>query len=76
MSKRQRRQSTADPPTAKSKITDHFQRNIAETNNGAVELVYVERIVAVVKLNFRIVICRLLLATYMYVTTNVGTNKP
>ena len=34
----QRRQSTADPPT-KSKITDPFQRNTPETNDGVVELV-------------------------------------
>ena len=39
MSKRQRRQSPADPPLAKSKITDLFQRNTAETNDGVVELV-------------------------------------
>ena len=39
MSKWQRRQSTADPPVAKSKITDLFQRNTAETNDGVVELV-------------------------------------
>ena len=41
MLRRQRtcRQSTADPPTAKSKITDLFQRNTAETNDGVVELV-------------------------------------
>ena len=35
----QRRQSTADPPTAKSKITDLFQPNTVETNDGVVELV-------------------------------------
>ena len=39
MTKRQSRQSTADPPTAKSKITHLFQRNMAETNDGVVELV-------------------------------------
>ena len=39
MLRRQRRQSTADHPTAKSKITDLFQRNTAETNDGVVELV-------------------------------------
>ena len=40
MSKWQRRPSTADPPTAKSRIIDLFQRNTAKTNNGVVELVY------------------------------------
>ena len=39
MSRRQHRQSTADPPTAKSKITDIFERNTAETNDSVVELV-------------------------------------
>ena len=39
MLKRQRRQSRADPTTAKSKITDFFQQNTAETNDGIVELV-------------------------------------
>ena len=39
MLNRQRRQSTADPPTARSKITDIFQRDTAETNDGIVELV-------------------------------------
>ena len=37
MSKRQCRQSTADPPTVKSKITDLFQWNTAETSSGVVE---------------------------------------
>ena len=37
MSKRQHRQSTADPPTAKCKITNFFQQNTAETNDGVVE---------------------------------------
>ena len=36
---------------------------------------FVERILAVVKLNIRIVNCRRLLATYMYVATNVERNK-
>ena len=37
MSKWQRRQSPADPPTAKSQVTDFFQRNKAEANNGVVQ---------------------------------------
>ena len=37
MSKWQRRQSTAVPPTVKSKITDLFQWNTAETSSGVVE---------------------------------------
>ena len=78
MSKRQHRQSTADLRadhlTAKSKITDLFQQNTAETNDGVVELVCWAN-PAVVKLNFRIVNHHLLLVTYMYVAMNVGTNK-
>ena len=37
MSKWQHRQSTADPPTTKSQITDFFQQNMVESNNGAVQ---------------------------------------
>ena len=39
MSRRQLGKSTADPTTAKSKITDLFERTTAETNDGVVELV-------------------------------------
>ena len=39
MSKLQRRQSTADHPMVKSKITNLFQQNTAETNDSVVELV-------------------------------------
>ena len=37
MSKKQQRQSTADPPTAKSLITEFFHLNTAEANNGVVQ---------------------------------------
>ena len=39
MSKQQCRQSAADPLTAISKITDLFQQNTVETDDGLVELV-------------------------------------
>ena len=37
MSKRQRKQSTADPPKVKSQITEFFQRNMVESNDGVVQ---------------------------------------
>ena len=39
VSKRQRRQSIADPPMAKSKITNVFQWNTAKNNDGVVDLI-------------------------------------
>ena len=59
---------------ANSNITDLFHWNTAENNDGLVELVC-RADPGVVKLNLRIVNCRLLLATYMYVAMNGGTNK-
>ena len=80
MSKRQRRQSTADPPTAKSKITDLFQRNTAETNDGVVELVgQADPGGSEVEFQVRELsspACDILLHIRLLLATNVETNKP